>query len=242
MWNRILNILISTQVDAAVAPPEGARHYTEKLVYLPGSYQVNDYERHVALPRLGAAARDRAAHGLPPPPAVVFCNFNKNDKNDPVSFAAWMNMLRRVPGSVLWMLRPSKDAAFADVRARLAAEAAARGVHPSRLVWAGRAFLRRFLFFGCGATPPRAAAGLPKAAHLQRHAAADLLVDTLVYGARSTGRAAIVFNVTSTCLRRPSPGLELVSGDSRAGRGNVSADSRRTVPRERGPRGRPRPF
>ena len=156
-------------VDPVVVPPEAARVYTEKLVYLPGTYQVNDYERHAAVAAYAAAPGARAAHGLPPEPSVVFCNFNKVDKLDPASFGLWMNVLRRAPGSVLWLLRP-KGRQFDHVAAHLEAEAAARGVHPARLVWADR---------------------VPKAEHLRRHAAADLLLDTLVYGAHSTATDAL---------------------------------------------------
>ena len=156
-------------VDPVVVPPEAARVYTEKLVYLPGTYQVNDYERHAAVAAYAAAPGARAAHGLPPEPFVVFCNFNKVDKLDPASFGLWMHVLRRAPGSVLWLLRP-KGRQFDHVAAHLEAEAAARGVHPARLVWADR---------------------VPKAEHLRRHAAADLLLDTLVYGAHSTATDAL---------------------------------------------------
>ena len=156
-------------VDPIVVPPEAARVYTERLVYLPGTYQVNDYERHAAVATYAAAPDARAAHGLPPKPFVVFCNFNKVDKLDPASFGLWMNVLRRAPGSVLWLLRP-KGRQFDHVAANLEAEAAARGVHPARLVWADR---------------------VPKAEHLRRHAAADLLLDTLVYGAHSTATDAL---------------------------------------------------
>ena len=156
-------------VDPVVVPPEAARVYTEKLVYLPGTYQVNDYERHAAVAAYAAAPGARAAHGLPPKPFVVFCNFNKVDKLDPASFGLWMNVLRRAPGAVLWLLRP-KGRQFDHVAAHLEAEAAARGVHPARLVWADR---------------------VPKAEHLRRHAAADLLLDTLVYGAHSTATDAL---------------------------------------------------
>ena len=89
---------------------------------------------------------------------------------DPESFELWMNVLRRTPGSVLWMLRPKEEAHLVELRENLEREAAARGVHPSRLVFAER---------------------MKKANHLQRHAAADLLLDTLVYGAHSTATDAL---------------------------------------------------
>ena len=195
-------------VDATVVPPEAALHYTEKLVYLPGTYQVNDYERHAAVATYASSNADRAAHSLPPKPAVVFCNFNKVDKLDPASFGLWMNVMRRIPGSVLWLLRP-KGRQFDFVSANLKAEAAARGVHPSRLVWGAR---------------------VPKAEHLRRHAAADLLLDTLVYGAHSTATDALRGGLPLLTVRGEQfpqrVGLSLLNAVG-AGQSNLAVDSLR---------------
>ena len=35
----------------------------------------------------------------------VFCNFNQQYKLDPRTFDVWMSILKRVPNSVLWLLR-----------------------------------------------------------------------------------------------------------------------------------------
>ena len=113
----------------------------------------------------------REAHGLPADArVVVFCNFNKNTKLDPRSWAAWMEVLRRVPNSVLWLLQPSKRRAHLEMRSALSAAAAARGISPRRLVYAAR---------------------VPKRAHLARHRHATLFLDTLVYGAHSTATDAL---------------------------------------------------
>jgi len=154
-------------VDKFVVPPESAREYSEKLVYLPKSYQVNDYERHGMHP--SSASTERRKHGLPAN-AVVLANFNKADKLDPASFRCWLGILQRLPYSVLWLLRPSEDAAFEEMRRNLGGDAAAAGVDPNRIVWAGR---------------------VPKVAHLRRHLAADLFLDTFVYGAHSTATDAL---------------------------------------------------
>lgn len=156
-------------VDKHVVPPEHTATYSEKMIYLPGCYQINDYERHL-IDSGGDVDAIRRSHGLPAKPAVVFCNFNKSDKLDPVSFAVWMSVLRRVPGSALWLLKPSKQRAFDALKSNLNAQAAAHGVMPSRIVWATR---------------------VPKAAHLGRHTAADLFLDTFVYGAHSTATDAL---------------------------------------------------
>ena len=106
--------------DAFVVPPEHEPDYSEKLVLMPGSYQVNDRQRPLP-PTPG-----RGALGLAPD-AFVFCCFNQAYKIMPGVFDAWMRMLAAVPGSVLWLL---DSAALANLRR----EAAARGVDPARLV------------------------------------------------------------------------------------------------------------
>jgi protein O-GlcNAc transferase len=114
--------------DAQVISPEDERWYSEKVVYLPGSYQVNDSQRRIA-----PGTPTRAEQGLPEG-AFVFCCFNNNYKITPPVFDVWMRLLTQVPGSVLWLLQDNALAA-----ANLRAEAQRRGVDPQRLVFAPRA-------------------------------------------------------------------------------------------------------
>ncbi len=111
---------------------------------------------------IAAEAPSRAACGLPEQ-GFVFACFNKHHKIEPQAFAAWMRILGAVPGSVLWLLGGHGEAA-------LRAAAARAGVDPSRLVFAGK---------------------LPKAAHLARHACADLFLDTFTYNAHTTASDAL---------------------------------------------------
>lgn len=46
----------------------------------------------------------RASYGLPEN-AVVYCNFNQLYKTDPDTLECWVNILKAVPNSVLWLLR-----------------------------------------------------------------------------------------------------------------------------------------
>lgn len=56
---------------------------------------------------LSLPVTNRRRQGLPADLSrAVFANFNKIDKLDPESFFLWMQILRRVPGSVLWLLEP----------------------------------------------------------------------------------------------------------------------------------------
>jgi protein O-GlcNAc transferase len=46
----------------------------------------------------------RASYSLPEN-AVVYCNFNQLYKIDPDTLSMWVDILKRVPNSVLWLLR-----------------------------------------------------------------------------------------------------------------------------------------
>jgi predicted O-linked N-acetylglucosamine transferase (SPINDLY family) len=111
--------------DRVVISPDERQYYTEQVVYLPGSYQVNDSLRHrpQGVPR-------RSDHGLPET-AFVFCNFNMGYKFTPALFAVWMRILTQVEGSVLWLLE-SNAASPANLRR----EAERQGVAGERLVFA----------------------------------------------------------------------------------------------------------
>lgn len=114
-------------VDKVVVPPEAQQHFTEKVVYLPHSYQVNDATR-----KISDRVFTKAELGLPEQ-GFVFCCFNNNYKIMPSVFDIWMRLLQAVPGSVLWLLKDNES-----VVENLRREAQARGVEGDRLVFAPR--------------------------------------------------------------------------------------------------------
>ena len=83
--------------DKIVIPEQERKFYSEQVVYLPVSYQVNDSKRILG------KAPSRAEHNLPAD-GFVFCNFNQSYKLTPDIFAGWMRILKQVPGSLLWLL------------------------------------------------------------------------------------------------------------------------------------------
>jgi len=113
--------------DRVLIPEGSESFYSEKVVFLPDSYQVNDRRRTVAERSFG-----REELGLPPE-GFVFCCFNNNYKITPPTFDAWMRILKRVEPSVLWLIEDSPTAA-----ANLRKEAGRRGVRAERLVFAQR--------------------------------------------------------------------------------------------------------
>jgi protein O-GlcNAc transferase len=145
--------------DRTLIPPESRQHYAESVVYLPNCYQVNDRKRQIADREFA-----RAELGLQPT-GFVFCCFNNSYKITPDTFDGWMRILKRVEGSVLWLLEDNEIAAN-----NLRREAQAREVDAGRLIFAPR---------------------MPLPEHLARHRAADLFVDTLPYNAHTTASDAL---------------------------------------------------
>jgi len=113
--------------DKTLIPPEYQSFYSEMVVYLPNSYQVNDRKRFIS-----DRPFTRQELGLPEK-SFVFCCFNNNFKILPATFDAWMRILKSVEGSVLWLLED--NALAAD---NLKKEAVKRGVDGKRLVFADR--------------------------------------------------------------------------------------------------------
>jgi len=113
--------------DEVVIPPEQRQYYSEKIIYLPHSYQVNDNTREIS-----PKTRSRAEYGLPEE-AFVFCCFNNNYKISPQEFDIWMRLLDRVKGSVLWLLRSNNWAVM-----NLRKESEKRGINPERLIFADK--------------------------------------------------------------------------------------------------------
>lgn len=113
--------------DHTLIPSASRPYYTEKIVYLPDSYQANDSQRAIA-----ERTYTRQDIGLPAK-GIVFCCFNANFKITPHTFEGWMRILHRVEGSVLWLLEDNPTAAK-----NLRAEAERKGVGAARLIFAKR--------------------------------------------------------------------------------------------------------
>jgi predicted O-linked N-acetylglucosamine transferase (SPINDLY family) len=147
-------------VDKIIVPRDQQKWFTEALVYLPECHQVNDRKRAV-----GDAPKSRGEYGLPPD-GVVYCSFNETKKITPHMFDAWMRILARVPGSVLWLASQKKGTAD-NIRRR----AAACGIDPDRVIFAER-------------TPDHND-------HMSRYRRCDLYLDTLLYNGHTTASDAL---------------------------------------------------
>lgn len=144
--------------DRFLIPEDCARYYSETPLYMPDVYQVSDRNRAVG------AVPSREACGLPSQ-GFVYCSFNNNFKYTPEMFGAWMNILKRVDGSVLWLLADNPWA-----QQNLLREAANRGIAPERL------------FFASRVSPEN---------YLARFAVADLFLDSFPFNAGTTANDAL---------------------------------------------------
>jgi predicted O-linked N-acetylglucosamine transferase (SPINDLY family) len=145
--------------DSVVIPESSRTHYVEKVVHLPFSYQANDQYKPLCDTPVA-----RGDHGLPEG-AFVYCCFNNNYKITPHTFRMWMDILKAVEGSCLWLLEDNPGSS-----ANLKKHAQQAGIDPERLIFAQR---------------------VPIAEHLNRHRLADLFLDTLPYNAHTTASDAL---------------------------------------------------
>ena len=121
---------------------------------MPSCYQCNDSKREIS-----EKIYTRDELGLPKD-AFVFACFNANNKITSVEFDIWMNLLRKVGNSVLWLYK-SNDFSVKNLKK----ESKKRGIQSSRLIFADRFSNKN---------------------HLSRIRSADLFLDTFNYNAHTT--------------------------------------------------------
>jgi len=111
--------------DPVLIPEQARQHYTEKVAYMPNSYQVNDRHRKIA-----DTYDTRADHGLPEN-TFVYCCFNNNYKITPDAFDVWMQILTQVKNSVLWLFEANLAATH-----NLSNTAKKYGISSDRIIYA----------------------------------------------------------------------------------------------------------
>ena len=145
--------------DETIIPAESQKYYAEKVAYMD-CYMPHDDQLKVADKKF-----NRQELGLPND-SFVFCGFNNSYKITPQVWDMWMNILKEVPKSVLWLSYRNDSTSKNFLK-----EAMARGVDSSRIIFAPRM--------------------KDVAEHLARLRCADLLLDTYPYNAHTTASAAL---------------------------------------------------
>lgn len=147
--------------DDWIIPENQEVFFSEKVLRLP-CYQPNDRKRLVA------PIPSRAEIGLPEA-AMVYCCFNGWQKIGRFTFERWMEILRQVPDSILWLMEGGDSSGEP-----LKSLAESHGISASRLVFSPK---------------------LANPLHLARYPLADLFLDTSPYGAHTTASDALWMGV-----------------------------------------------
>ena len=113
--------------DSILVDASNREYFSEKIIYLPNSYQVNSSKL-----RLSSKSYTKKELGIPED-NFVFCSFNNCYKIKPKIFSSWMRILNRVKNSVLIILVEDEIA-----KTNLKKEATIMGVEPNRLVFVGK--------------------------------------------------------------------------------------------------------
>ena len=153
--------------DSHALPEQAKQFYTEKIAYVPCAYTY-DKER-----QLGTEILTRAQFGLPQNSFVFTCQ-NGSYKIMPEVFGIWMDILKAVPGSVLWLMQPNPTATQNLIKSALS-----HGIESDRLIFTKREVV---------------AADQEKARisrYLASYRLADLFLDTWPYNAGTTAVDAL---------------------------------------------------
>ena len=147
--------------DKIVIPQHHEQYYEEDVVRLPDCYLCSDNTNAIAdlnnLDTQKPCPLDKAG--------FKFCCFNNIWKITSKEFDIWMRLLKKNPGSILW-LRSDLETAIQNLKL----EAKARNINPDRLIFAEKTDM---------------------AEHLARHQKADLFLDTFAYNAHATALDAL---------------------------------------------------
>ena len=111
--------------DHSLITSENENHFSEKIVYMPDSYQSNLSVREVSNQILS-----RQQLGIPEKGFVFSC-FNSIHKITPQTFESWMRIMKSVDESVLWLYGNNEDAT-----SNISNIASKYGVDKNRIIYA----------------------------------------------------------------------------------------------------------
>ena len=111
--------------DKILIEPDEQKFYSEKIIYLPDTYQPNEDEKKISITIV-----KKENFGLPEN-KFIFCCFNSHQKINPIIFDAWVYILKNTESSVLWLLKDNK---FSQDNLKLLIKK--NGIDPNRLIFA----------------------------------------------------------------------------------------------------------
>lgn len=88
--------------DKTIIPKDFQKFYSEKVIYMPDTYQVNDPTIKIDYQKI-----KKADYGLPDN-KFIFCSFNQNYKITPSVYNIWIKILKETKNSIIWILSENK--------------------------------------------------------------------------------------------------------------------------------------
>ena len=120
--------------DPIIIPKEQRKFYSEKIIYLPHTYQPNDDRRVIE-----KVNTKRIDFNLPEK-SFVFCCFNQSYKISRKEFNIWMRIMNNIDNSVLWLLKSNIWA-----EQNLQKEAEKNGINSNRIIFAEKVLVSKHL-------------------------------------------------------------------------------------------------
>lgn len=140
--------------DKIVIPDTHHNFYSEKIVFLPDVYQANDDQKIIS--NKVFIKKDFKL----PENKFIFCNFSNSYKINPKVANSWIEILKNVSESILWLLEDNPISS-----SNLIKYFKENGIGTERLIFSTR---------------------IPLPEHLKRHSLADLFLDTFPYNGHTT--------------------------------------------------------
>tara|TARA_B100000902_G_scaffold5351_1_gene6995 strand:+ start:571 stop:2304 length:1734 start_codon:yes stop_codon:yes gene_type:complete len=145
--------------DRTVTPEDQQQFYAEKFLYMPRYYQINDGKR-----KFDELKATKEECGLPKNSIILAC-FNQSYKIERTMFDCWLDILKDLPKSVLWILNDNQKN-----KINLLKYAQENGIEEERVIFAER---------------------VSRDEHIKRLGLADIMLDTRFYNGHTTTTDAI---------------------------------------------------
>ena len=155
--------------DEDIIPENEKKNFSEDVIYLPNCYQPNTEFKNTTKDNLR-----KADYNLPEN-KIVYCNFGPSYKITPEIFDLWMDILKEVPNSILWLLETNISTSKNIIK-----EAIKRNISEKRILFGKY---------------------LPHEQHLKRISLGDIFLDTYPYNAHTTASDSIRVGVPIITLK-----------------------------------------
>jgi predicted O-linked N-acetylglucosamine transferase (SPINDLY family) len=150
--------------DESVILNDYRKYYLEKIIYMPNSFMPNNENQIISEKKY-----TKMSEGLPEN-GIVYCCFNKHYKITPKIFDVWIDILKNVENSILWL-----NSAEEDTKKNILEYSRQKGLSQKKIFFTERTL------------------GYPE--YLSKHQLADIFLDTSPFSAHSTGCASLLAGV-----------------------------------------------